>query len=270
VVERAGIIIQNALAPDDPNVLPYLTLLSYPSDAKQSRVVLDNSKTAWEEVDDLAATAGLDYVTVGRRIILNDTHRSIGQLPEMRDNDFSDPPVVTEYGMQTCNSFTVTNNSGLSSEPVYPMDPTTGKRLTQDTFDKYYGVMEQLASAYNESTGGTTDALTADQRNKLIEAMGEQARRSIAPRWPTPVVVRVPDNSALNPDIHVGINQLVPGVWMPLRSSGTVRDVSQWQKLDSISVEETNTQEQVRVTMSPAPRGGDDDPDQDAAAAAEE
>ena len=99
VVERATRIAMNALAPDDPNVLAYLTSINYPDDAGSSRVVPDFSRTAWEEIDDLAATAGLDYVTVGRRIILWDTHRPIGRLPEMRDEHFSNPPIVTEYGL---------------------------------------------------------------------------------------------------------------------------------------------------------------------------
>ena len=61
------------------------------------------STTAWEQVDDLAATAGLDYTVIGRRILLWDTHVPIGRLPTMTDGDFSDSPIVTEYGMQTAH-----------------------------------------------------------------------------------------------------------------------------------------------------------------------
>src|SRR6185436_18290223 len=92
VVRRAALLITQALAPFDPNVLPYLTALEFANDAKESRIVADWSRSCWEEVDDLAATGGLDYCTVGRRIILWDTHRPIGRLPEMRDGDFSDSP----------------------------------------------------------------------------------------------------------------------------------------------------------------------------------
>jgi len=79
-------------------------------------------------------------------------------------------------------------------------------------------------------------------------------------------VVRVPDNSTLNPEVNVGFGQLVPGVWIPLASSGTLRTVSQWQKLDSVGVVFENGVEQVQVVMSPAPNQGQD-PDSDAAAA---
>lgn len=244
VVERAALITMNALAPDDPNVLPYLSSITYPDDAGQSRVVPDFSRTAWEEIDDLAATAGLDYTTVGRRILYWDTHRPVGRLAEMRDENFNDPPVVTEYGMQTATVFAVTNNAG-----VYGI---------ADADKSAYGLIEQLASAYGETEGGDTEVLTATAKLALEQTLEAQAKRSIAHRYPTPLVVRVPDNSTLNPDSHLGINQLIPGVWIPLRARGTVRDVAQWQKLDLVTVTQDNSGEQIAVTLSPAPGGGED------------
>jgi len=254
VVERATRIIMNALAPDDPNILPYLTSYNFPDDAPQSRIVPDFSRTAWEEVDDLAATAGLDYVTVGRRIILNDTHRPLGRLPEMRDDNFSSPPVVSEYGMLLATAFGVTNNNGVYGLATRPI---TG-----------YGLIEQLASAYGESEGGAETVLTPAARAELEKTLTSQAERNIAGRYPTPLVVRVPDNSTLHPETPLGMQQLVPGVWIPLRARGTVREVSQWQKLDLVTVTQTNSGEQVMVTMSPAPNAGED-PDADAASVEE-
>lgn len=269
VVDRALQITLNALAYHDPNVLPYVTAIRYSHDAEESRIVPDYSKTAWEEIDDLAATAGLDYTTVGRRIIYWDTHRSIGRLPEMRDGDFSDPVIVTEYGMQTSNWYAVTNNSGVAGV-AYPhgLDQSnwfTGKPVpgAAPGFQNNYGPVEMVSSAYGEQQAAvvSTAALTPAQRDSLVTKLAKQATRGIASRWPTPVVVRVPDNSTINPQVNLGINQLVPGVWIPLRATLTCRKLSQWQKLDSLDVEEVGGQEFVRVTMSPAPHGGNDDPD---------
>jgi hypothetical protein len=256
VVERALQITLNALAYKDPNVLPYVTAIQYPKDALENRVVADYSRTAWEEIDDLAATAGLDYTTVGRRIVYWDTHRVIGRLPEMRDGDFSDPVIVTEYGMQTSNWFAVTNNNGVAGI-AYPL----GK--DGSNWHERYGPVEMVASAYGEQSGAAlaTDAMTAAQRDALVKKLQGQATKGIANRWPNPVVVRVPDNSTLSPEVNLGINQLIPGVWIPLRATLTCRKLAQWQKLDSLDVEEIAGQEFVRVTMSPAPHGGDDDPD---------
>jgi hypothetical protein len=247
-VKRATRIIMNALAPDDPNVLPYLTSLNFPDDARVSRSVPDFSKTAWEEVDDLAATSGIDYTTVGRRIVLWDTHRPLGRLPELRSENFLDPPVVTEYGMQLATGFGVTNNNGIYGfvERVAPADSA-------------YGIVEQLASAYGETeSAGTEETLTSESRARLEDVLNDQAERNISGRYPTPLIVRVPDNSTLTADTPVQINDLVPGVWIPLRAKTVVREVAQWQKLDLLTVEETAQGERVMVTMSPAPNEGED------------
>jgi hypothetical protein len=261
VVDRAAIIIANALAHNDPNVLPWLTRFDFPDDAMQSRVVADWSKSAWEEVDSLAATGGLDYTTVGRRIILHDTHRAVGLLPELRSADFFDPPVITEYGMSAANVFGVTSNSGIYGWAQYP------KSEWGDV-----GPIEQLASEYGESGAGSgsPETMTSEQRSNKEAVLRQQAARNIDGRWPPPVVVRVPDNSRIHPKANVGINQLVPGVFVPLRAITPCREFAQMQKIDSVSVEVTETgDESVKVVMSPAPTGSID-PDAEEAATEEQ
>lgn len=265
VVVRARAIIMNALSYDDPNVLRYLTALENLGDARNSRIVPPYSKTAWGEVDDLAATAGLDYTTVGRRIMLWDTHRQIGQLPEMSDGDFSDSPVVSEYGMSAANVFAVTNNNGVYGVVARVATPFTSSPHVTPPPEGY---LEQLASAYGESAGGATDeTLTAEALAALKQTLYDQASRNINGRWPVPVLVRVPDNTSLNPELNLGINQLIPGVWIPLRAVGTLRKVTQMQKLDSVQVnQDAAGGERVTIIMSPAPVEGTD-PDLDAAEA---
>jgi hypothetical protein len=255
-VKRASMLITQGLAPYDPNVLPYLTTIEYPDDALESRVVADWSRSVWEEVDDLAATAGIDYTTVGRRIIIWDTHRAIGRLPEMRDGDFSDSPIVTEYGMQLATFLGVTNGSGVvgTTEVAAKTKP--------------YGPIEMLASSYSDSAAASGEVQTPEALAKMVAALTDQAKRNISGRWPAPLIVRIPDNTTLSPEANVGFQQLIPGVWLPLRSVNTPRQVVQWQKLDSVGVEYDEKGEKVHVVLSPAPNGGND-PDADAAAAAE-
>jgi hypothetical protein len=249
VVDRAAIIIANALAPNDPNVLPWLTRYDFPDDARESRIIGDWVKTAWEEVDDLAAHAGLDYTVSGRRIILFDTHRAIGLLPEMTDGDFFESPVITEYGMSAANVFGVTNNAGLYG--VAQIDPDDWGDL---------GPIEMLASEYGESSvSGVPEAFTPEQQAQKREVLSEQAERNISGRWPTPLVARVPDNARVSPEATVGINQLIPGAHVPLRVETPCRSFAQMQKLDSMSVEVTGDgDEKVRVVMSPAGKDDDD------------
>lgn len=281
VVERASIIIQNALAPYDPNVLPYLTVINYPDDARESRTVPDWSKTAFEEVDDLAATAGLDYTCVGRRIIIHDTHRPVGLIAEMREKDFFESPVITEYGLSAANIFGVTSNTGAYGKFEFPSDQWYGA-----------GPIEMLASAYGEGVDAVADpkTLTREQRLALERVLNLQAARNINGRWAAvridnqgtaeddddvpfvdgkvfgaPVVVRVPDNSRVHPEAYVGIQQLVPGVHIPLRARTLCREIAQLQKLDSLHVTVEGGEEKVQVVMSPAPVAGID-PDQDSEA----
>jgi len=253
VLDRAAAIIANALAPFDPNVLPYLTVIEGPRDANQAQIVPDWAITAWEQVDAFAATAGLDYTVVGRRIVLWDTHTPIGRLPALTDGDFSASPIVSEYGMQLATYMAVTNGSGVvGTFAVNPPRPT-GKPAYYP-----YGPIEMLASSYSESEAAPEDAMTPENLAKLIASLTEQAASNIAGRWPTPLVVRVPDNATLSPECAIGFQQLVPGVWIPLRASGTCRTITQWQKLDSVSVEVDETGENVAVVMSPAPGQGRD------------
>jgi hypothetical protein len=244
VVFRAQRIIQDALGYDDPNVLQYLTPVTFPDDAREGRVVPGWTKSAWEEIDDLAANAGLDYTCVGRRIVLWDVHRPIGELPEMRNGDFSDPLKVTEYGMSTANVYAVSSNTGYY-----------GVAEAFDTDVGPYGHIEQIASAYGESdTTQITNPTTVAQKQALINTLTNQAERNLKNRYPTPVVVRVPDRTTIQPHVAVGINQLVPGVWIPLRSVGVLREVTQTQKLDNLTVTYTAAdQEKIMVTLSPVP-----------------
>jgi hypothetical protein len=277
VVHRAARIAMNALAYDDPNVLPWLTEITHSTDAKQMRAVPDYSKMAWEEIDDLAANAGLDYTTVGRRIIFWDTHYAIGRLPEMRDEHFSEPIHVTEYGAQLANFFVVTNNDGVwgaAFRGLNPDDQNTYSSSVEDNplvydhtgrpIPPHYGWIEQLVSAFGEQEGEKKVDLTEEAKVELEETLRRQAERGIAPRWPAPLVCRVPDNATVQPDVNLGFDQLVPGVWIPIRAKGTLREVAQWQKLDLVTVEQSGAEgERIMVTMSPAPNSGED-PDADA------
>jgi hypothetical protein len=177
----------------------------------------------------------------------------------MTDGDFSDPPIVTEYGMQLCTYSAVTNNTGVwaaidkvTDRNRYKHDrhgkvvhDAAGNPVQNPDFNDWYGPVEMVASSYSET-------------EKSTDTMLKQAKRNVAHRWPTPLVVRVPDNSTLNPDVNLGFQQLIPGVWIPLLSKATLREVRQWQKLDSVTVTFSGGVEAVAVVMSPAPNGGAD------------
>ena len=245
VVLRGARVLQNAFAPDDPNVLAYMRVLSRADDAKQYRSTPGYSRTAFEEVDDMASNAGLDYTTVGRSIILWGTKHRIGTLPEFKDGDLGATPIVSEYGMSMANRYVISDGNGIWG---------AADRLNGQDADPVYGLVELLSSTWASDSDAETGTFTAEQIATAIASLSEMAERSISDRFPPPVVVRVPDNTTLNPDAVVSIQQLVPGVVLPLRSTGTLRTVVASQKLDSVSVSEEDGKETITLVMSPFSR----------------
>jgi hypothetical protein len=245
VVQRAAQVLQNAFAPDDPNVLAYLQVLAQDDDAKQYRNLPAFSRTAYEEVDDMAANAGLDYTAVGRAILLWGTRHRIGTLPEFTDNDLGSEPIVSEYGMSFANFYSVSDGNGVHGD---------ASRLDVSGNDETYGIVEMLSSSWASDSEVDTGTYTQAGLATIVESFEGYAERSIADRYPPPVVVRVPDNTTLNPDAVISIQQLVPGVLIPLRSTGTLRKLAATQKLDSVTVTETSGSETITLVMSPFSR----------------
>lgn len=242
VVDRATRVLQNSLASDDPNILAYLTPLANTDDAIQYRSTPAYSRTAFEEVDDMAANAGLDYTVMGRSILLWGTKHRIGTLPEFRDENFGAAPIVSEYGMSMANVYVVSDGNGLAG---------VADRLDDSGNDPIYGRVEMLSSTWASDSDSETGTYTAEGAATIIASFTESAERSIDDRYPVPVVVRVPDNTSLNPNTVLSIQHLVPGVVIPLRSSGTLRTVRSNQKLDSVTVTEQGGVETIEVVMSP-------------------
>lgn len=245
VTDRAARVLMNAFAPDDPNILSYLQVLAQPDDAKQYRSTPAYSRTAFEEVDDMAANAGLDYTAVGRAILLWGTKHRIGTLPEFRDKDLGSPPIVSVYGMSMSNVYVVSDGNGIYGE---------ANRLNEDGEDPTYGLVEVLSSTWASDSADDTGTYTQEGLETIRESFAEAAERSISDRYPPPVVVRVPDNTRLNPDTVLSIQHLVPGVVVPLRSTGTLRTVVATQKLDAVKVVEQDGEEAITITLSPFSR----------------
>jgi hypothetical protein len=241
VTNRAQRVIQNAFAPDDPNVLAYLQVLARDDDAREYRSTPAYSRTAFEEVDDMAANAGLDYTVVGRAILLWGTKHRIGTLPEFKDKDLGSPPIVSVYGMNFANRYAVSDGNGVWGEAT---------RLDENGEDPIYGLVEMLSSTWASDSAPDSGTYTEQGLETMRESFAGFSERSISTRYPPPVVVRVPDNTSLNPGTAISIQQLVPGVALPLRSTGTLRKVVATQKLDSVKVVEQNGSETITITLS--------------------
>jgi hypothetical protein len=212
------------------NIVPYIVEHHLATDAKTAMITAADQYTLFEHLDNLAANNGIDYTVVGRAIHLWDTSVSaMGKTRTVTENDFLGDVVVSVYGSELATSATVTDGNGMSA--------------TAGGIDPYYGEWEVLATAYDESDGANPP--TAPE-------MLSQAKRNLSGRNPTPLQVRVPDNSSVNPKGVLTVNDMVPGVYIPLLAKLNIREVSQMQKLQSVQFEETSTGETVNVTLTPA------------------
>jgi hypothetical protein len=220
------------------NVVPHLRKVTRTDDAKTSRYTTTYQKTVFDDVDDMAANSGMDYTVVGRSIILHDTNTALGKTATMTESDVIGDIIVTMYGMEMATFAAVTGADG-----AYGVYGGT---------DGYYGRVEIVDDAYDEEAG--TDAPTQAELNS-------QAQRNLSGRLPTPVQVRVPDGSRISPASPLTIDDLVPGVIVPLRATLTARTFSQMQKLRKLKVVEDTSGEQIQITLVPAPAimhiGGD-------------
>lgn len=245
VTERMRIILTHELARKEAlnppiNVLPFLDVRTSADTANTGRFTPPYFSSVWEEMDHMGARLGLDYVAVGRRILLNDVHEVIGRTPMLTDSDFMSELIVTSYGMELATLSAVTDGEG--------------RYAVVGGVDDYYGEVELIHTLYGE--GGDfedPDNPTEEELAALATEMRSQAQRNLAGRYPTPTVVRVPDGTRLNPLAPVAIEQLVPGVRVPVRATRLRIALQQEQKLDKITVEETDKGETISVKLSPVP-----------------
>lgn len=223
------------------NILPHVQYIYASSpgvtDAGTASRTLPYEFTVFNHIDALAARGGLDYTVIGRRIIFFDVHQPIGQTAQVTAADFLGDPIITQYGMELATAVTFTDGKGHWG--------------TYGGIDPYYGEWETLYQAYDENAD--PDPSGEEQPPPSVAELQSQARRTWAQGRRPPLVVRVPDNTSLNPAGSLAISDLVPGVWIPLSATLPGRSVSQMQKLDNMQVEETAKGENIKVTLSPAP-----------------
>jgi hypothetical protein len=135
------------------------------------------------------------------------------------------------YGMDVCTYSAVTDGEGLWGA---------------DYRDQmYYGEVEMLATAYDEEN---------DTTNPSEPELRSQAQRNLSQRFPIPIEVRVPDNSAINPNSETfTFDMLVPGVKVPLMATAGCRSLRQDQKIDKVDIRQDDKGEVVTLTLLPFP-----------------
>lgn len=218
------------------NFLPHIDSRNTPTTSKTSRDTKAYSQYVWDDMDSLAQKSGMDYTMVGRSLILHDTHEFIAMGRRLTDKDFLKPLEVSEYGVELARTTFATDNNGRAKAAS-----------VQDT---YYGPVELLASSY--SAGAASGNPITD------EELLEQAKLDGRARYPTPVTLRVPENSQLAPGVvDELLPYLVPGTGFPVYSDSSLREIYAIQKLDKVRFTETSDGEICTVSISSAPVGSE-------------
>lgn len=217
------------------------------TDARTAAHTMPYEITLFQHIDNYAWRGGLDYTVVGRSLMFFDTHTRIGQTPMVTADDFLGDPIITQYGAELSTYVAMTDGKGNFGAAGYPAEP--GKPYG---VDPYYGEWEVLHQAYDENASTEDNPNPEPTTPPSTAEMASQARRSYIQGMRPALVVRVPDNTRLNPKGVLTIEDLVPGVWIPLSANLPGRAVNQMQKLDNMTVEETPEGEAISVTLSPA------------------
>lgn len=219
------------------NVLPHV-------DIRRSETLLTRSETLGFEMtvgEHLAnlAEGGLDFTTVGRSLVVWDSATELGRTRVVTDADFDGELEIILAGGVHFSVSHVSAQREDTGEDVAPGDPIPSVGNAGGEND-YYGVWTNIVSLASEN--GSTDPTQ--------DALNSQAQRDQVGRTPVPIEIRVPDGSTLHTSATLGINELVPGVTIPVRADMNLRALQQDQRLDKLTVTETAAGEAIAVTLS--------------------
>lgn len=217
--EIARQLIEHGFQRDDPNVLAYMQVQM--SNIRGERYYgLDEPKYILDELNELART-GVDYTAIGRRIAVF-PELSTNTLPVLRQDDFLDELRVTEDGLGGA-TYAQIRGSGVVGEFGGSSD--------------FYGLLERA-----EAEDNILDEATAVLRAQAIVEAGN----------PVPIFVTTPGQSRLACTAPVDINDLVPGVLIPvtLAEGEVCRSVSTLMRLISVDVSVTAGEETVSIELA--------------------
>lgn len=225
-VSIAQDLIIDGFAPDDPDVLTYLT--TYGTGILGGREYKANSKRVLDALRDLAK-GSIDFTSIGRRLLVMPQGYKLGQLPLLTCEHFQGDVCATDDGSGAATRAVFTNSQTASGGDITVLGEAGG-------VDPYFGLVEELVS---DST--ITSAATATDAARAMVAKGN----------PPPLLVQPPDGSALSGDTPICINDLIPGMTVPVLLDCTCRTVSQDMRLSRLNVAWNENGETVAPLLEP-------------------
>lgn len=191
--------------------------------------------TVGEHIGNLAQ-GGLNFTTLGRRLIVWDSAFPLARTRIVTDADFYGELRVIAAGSEQANI----GHISAQRDPGDDVTPSGAGVGNAGGPDPFYGVWTKLTTLASEEG---KDAPSQMELNS-------QARRVIAGRTPVPMEIRTPDGG-LRLSNDLTIDDLVPGVVMPVRATLNLFPVKQDQVIEKVKVSETSAGEVVSITLSP-------------------
>lgn len=211
----AETLVRQALTLDDPNIEQYL--LTVLSGITGERKYPANGSYVYDELAELART-GVDFTTIGRRLIIAG-EVPIARLPGLVDEHFAGELQVVKDGRLSATAAVV-----------------VGKNVT--------------GTAGGVGTCGLLETLATEQEI-LDQASATAEAASIVKAGTFPITLQVPDGSLLDPSAPIGINELIPGVIIPVTSSETCYELAADLRLKRLQVAFDSEGERVAVSLVP-------------------
>ena len=220
------------------NVLPHVEVRPSAT-LKTLSDTLGFEMTVLEHLDNLA-DGYLNYTTVGRKLLIWDSHQSIGETKKLTDADFYGAIEVIDDGTDYSDIVHVSANR---DEDAGTQDSGVTQGVGHDGGeDSYFGVWDYISTTTTEEG---SEEPTEDELNS-------QAQRIERIRSNRPLYMSIPASAGLRLSDDLTIQQLIPGVVMPVSATFNLKQVTQRQMLTYMQVEETPGRETVQVTLAPA------------------
>lgn len=221
VVPAALELLQDGYGPDDPDVLQWVQ--TYGTGVVGGRSYEANSKYVIDALKDLAQ-GSLDFTTIGRRVVLMESGWELGHLSLLTCDHFAGDVCTTVDGY------------GAATKAIVTGDKDLGVVGSAGGFDPSIGLLEVLVN---------------DDRIKSSGTAAAQARGLVLGHNPPPVLVQPPQGSTLDPAAPVCLEQLVPGVTVPVALDCTCRTAAQNMRLTKLDVTVNAQGERVAPLLTP-------------------
>lgn len=194
--------------------------------------------SVYEHLTNLAE-GGLDFTTIGRKILIWDSALDIGQTRTMTTADFDGAIGVYASGRSLVGVQHVI--SPRDEDPENPLPPGSTANVGSALRDmEYYGPWAKIHTRSEEG------------ENITQEALNTQALRVSAGRNPVPIEIVVGNQARIILDDLMPVESLVAGASVPIIAEISGRKVNSVQRFSAVYFSETSAGESITGTLTTA------------------